>query len=260
MGKVIAFHSTKGGVTKTTSTLSAGAKLAKKGYKVLVIDLDSQCNLTDVLVPDYQNIPIDRTIYATLSKKMPLQRFKTKIDNLHIVPASIILAGIDRELSLASGFREARLKEQLDKIKNDYDFVLLDCPPNLGWVATIAYVAADKLMIPVSPGRFEVGALDHLEAHIQSIRQEFNPTLEILGVFQTLSDSTLVSQDVYQYLKDRYGEKFVRNSIPRSTQIAKATLARQDIDTYDEENSPKKEPSKVNTAYGQLVSEMLLRS
>jgi chromosome partitioning protein len=149
---VIAIASQKGGVGKTSSSISLAAGIARKGKKVLLVDIDSQANSSKVLLKDYQAIPKEKTIYTTILERNPLPILRTELENLNVVPSHILLSNTDVELTTAIDHREERLKHQLDPIKGRYDFVFIDCPPTLSWLTVNAFTAADKVMVIVSPG------------------------------------------------------------------------------------------------------------
>src|SRR5215210_4700631 len=125
---IIAIASQKGGVGKTSSSISLAAGLAKKNKRVLLIDIDSQANSSKVLLPNYPEIPIERTVHTTIIKQKPLPVHETPVPNLFIVPSHILLSTTDMALTTALDHREERLKIELDRIKQDYDFVFIDCP------------------------------------------------------------------------------------------------------------------------------------
>src|SRR3954452_6845534 len=131
---IIAIASQKGGVGKTSTSISLAAGLARKNKKVLLIDIDSQANSSKVLLPNYPDIPIERTVHTTIIKQKPLPVHETAVPNLFIVPSHILLSTTDMALTTALDHREERLKIELDRIKQDYDFVFIDCPPSLSWL------------------------------------------------------------------------------------------------------------------------------
>jgi len=153
---IVSIASQKGGTGKTTTSISLAAGLAKKGKKVLLIDIDSQANSSKVLLPDYQTITKDQTIFKTILERQPLPIHKTAIPTLDIVPSHILLSNTDVELTTAKDHREARLKRQLDQIKHTYDFVFIDCPPALSWLTLNAFTASETVIVVVSPGYFEL--------------------------------------------------------------------------------------------------------
>src|SRR6185436_10125808 len=145
----------KGGVGKTTTSISLAAGLARQGKKVLIVDVDFQANSSKVLVADYQRLTVDQTIYNTIIHRKPLPIHATTVPNLDIVPSHILLSNTDIELTTAIDHREARLKRELDVLKDTYDFVFIDCPPAIYWLTINAFTAADQALIVVSPGYFE---------------------------------------------------------------------------------------------------------
>ena len=147
---VISIASQKGGTGKTSTTISLAAGLAHKGKKVLLIDIDSQANSSKVLLPDYQKILKEQTIYTTIIERKPLPVHETRVRNLSIIPSHILLSNTDIELTIAKDHREARLKTQLDTIKTGYDFVFIDNPPALGWLTLNSFTASDKVLVVVS--------------------------------------------------------------------------------------------------------------
>ena len=128
---VISIASQKGGVGKTSTSISLAAGLARRGKKTLLIDIDSQANSSKVLLPRYQDLTAADTIHATILERQPLPIHTTEIENLHIVPSHILVSNADIELTTALDHREVRLKTELDKIKPDYDVIIIDCPPTL---------------------------------------------------------------------------------------------------------------------------------
>jgi chromosome partitioning protein len=165
--------------------------LARKGKTTLLIDIDSQANSSKVLIANYPEITVDKTIYTTILERNPLPIHQTKIPGLSIIPSHILLSNTDIELSTAIDHREARLKNELTKIASDYDYVIIDCPPTLSWLRINALTASDEVIVVVSPGYFELDSIVQISKTIREVQEYFNPTLELEGILFTMSDSTL---------------------------------------------------------------------
>ena len=187
----ISIASQKGGTGKTTTSITLSAGLAHKGKKVLLIDVDSQANSSKVLLPHYKDLKREQTVYNTIIRRQPLSIQATSIKNLDIVPAHILLSSTDVELTVAKDHREARIKRELDTIRNNYDFIFLDCPPALGWLTLNALTASDKVLVIVSPGYFELDSIEQIADTIRETKQDYNPDLELLGLLFTMTDQTV---------------------------------------------------------------------
>jgi chromosome partitioning protein len=188
---IISIASQKGGVGKTSTAISLAAGLAHKGKRTLLIDIDSQANSSKVLLPNYSEIPLEKTIYATIINRQPLPIHETSVPNLSIVPSHILLSNTDIELTTAIDHREARLKTELDQLISEFDFVFIDCPPTLSWLTINALTASDRAIVVVSPGYFELDSIVQISKTIQEIREYFNPNLDLLGFLFTMSDPTI---------------------------------------------------------------------
>lgn len=246
---VIAIASQKGGVGKTTTAISLAAGLARVGKQVLLIDIDSQANSSKVLIPDYQMVQKDATIYATILERRPLPVQDTKVPNLTIVPSHILLSNTDIELTTALDHREARLKSELEPVKGQYDFVVIDCPPTLSWLTLNALTAADKVIIVVSPGYFELDSIVQISKTIKEVRAYFNPQLELLGFLFTMSDPTINTETSLQILRQTYTDKVLKTVIPRNVDIRDAHFNKQDIFSYNAS-------AKAAQAYSKLITEL----
>jgi chromosome partitioning protein len=230
---VIAIASQKGGVGKTSSSISLAAGLARKGKKVLLVDIDSQANSSKVLLPDYQAIPKEQTIFATILTRSPLPVHHTSLPNLDIVASHILLSNTDVELTTAIDHREERLKRELDPIKDRYDFVFIDCPPMLSWLTINAFTAADKVMVIISPGYFELDSIVQISKTIHEVKEFFNPNLALAGFLFTMSDPTVNSKTSLQILRQTYTGTVFNTVIPRNTDLRDAHFEKKDIFSYN---------------------------
>ncbi len=246
---VISIASQKGGTGKTSTTISLSAGLARQGKKVLLIDIDSQANSSKVLVPNYQDLRKEDTIYATILGRKPLPVRPTAISRLDIVPSHILLSNTDIELTTAKDHREARLKNELDKTRQNYDYVFVDCPPALSWLTINAFTASDQVIVVVSPGYFELDSIVQLSKTIDEVKEYFNPELKILGHLFTMSDPTINSRTSLKILRQTYPELVLKTVIPRNTDLRDAHFNKQDIFAF----APQ---SKSAQAYTKLIEEL----
>src|SRR4051812_40815173 len=226
---VISIASQKGGVGKTSSSISLAAGLARKGKKVLLIDIDSQANSSKVILPDYPQLQKQQTIYTTILDRSPLPVHKSQLPNLDIVPSHILLSNTDVELTTALDHREERLKRELDLIKHNYDFVIIDCPPTLSWLTINAITASDKVIVIVSPGYFELDSIVQISKTIGEVRDLFNPNIELAGFLFTMSDPTVNSKTSLQLLRQAYTGSVFNTVIPRNTDLRDAHFEKKDI-------------------------------
>src|SRR5215210_4839657 len=212
---VISVASQKGGVGKTSTAISLAAGLAHKGKKTLLIDIDSQANSSKVLLQNYVTLKAEDTIHRTILQNHPLPVHSSSLPLLDIVPAHILLSNTDVELTTAIDHREARLKNQLDAIKAQYEYVLIDCPPALSWLTLNAFTASDKIIVVVSPGYFELDSIVQMGKTIEEVREVFNPNLELQGFLFTMSDPTVNAASSLQVLRRTYQEHVLKTVIPR---------------------------------------------
>lgn len=246
---IISIGSQKGGVGKTTTSLALAAGLAQKGKKVLLIDVDYQANSSKVLLPDYQRLDIQDTVYATVLERRPLTIHKTQLPNLEIVPSHILLSNADLTLITALDNRAQRLKIQLEKVRGMWEYIIIDCPPSIGWLTLNAFTASDKIIVVVSPGYFELDSIVQIDKTIGKVKEEFNPSLELLGMLFNLSDNTNATTASLQLLRQTYPNKVFRTIIPRNTDIKEAQLSKRDIFSFN---------TKANAAiaYNNLIKEL----
>ena len=248
---IVSIASQKGGTGKTTTSIALAAGLARKGKRVLLVDLDSQANSSKVLLPHYKDIKKEQTVYNTIIKRLPLTTQQTHIRNLDIIPAHILLSSTDVELTVAKDHREARLKRELDTIKQSYDFMFIDCPLALGWLTLNALTASDKVIVVVSPGYFEVEAIDQIAETIRETKTDYNPNLELIGLLFTMTDQTINTSTSLSILKQLYPSILLPRHIPRNTDIRDAHYNHQDIFTFN----PK---AYAAIAYDKLIDELFL--
>ena len=215
MGKIIAIANQKGGVGKTTTTVNLGAALAKKGKKTLLIDADPQGNATSAVGVDKE---CEYSVYDLLvNEEVDIKQVvqDTQIKYLQVCPSNINLAGAEVELvSMMS--REQRLKDQLDKIIEDFDYILIDCPPSLGLITLNAFTAANSVLIPVQCEYFALEGLGQLMNTINLVRKHLNKTLYIEGAVLTMYDiRTNLANQVVKEVKKYFDNKVYKNVIPR---------------------------------------------
>ncbi|WP_330286333.1 ParA family protein [Streptomyces sp. NBC_00576] len=246
---VISIASQKGGVGKTSSTISLAAGLARKGKRVLLVDIDSQANSSKVLLHNYPQITKQQTVFATILERSPLPNHETGVPNLHIVPSHILLSNTDVELTTAIDHREERLKKELDALKGNYDYVFIDCPPTLSWLTINAFTASDKVIVVVSPGYFELDSIVQISKTIKEVKEYFNPHLELAGFLFTMSDPTVNSKTSLQILRQTYTGSVFNTVIPRNTDLRDAHFNRQDVFSFN----PR---STAALAYNKLIGEL----
>lgn len=246
---VIAIASQKGGTGKTTTTISLAAGLARKGKKVLLIDTDSQANASKVLISNYLHLEKEHTLYTTVLERRPLPIHGTEMPLLDIVPSHILLSNTDIELTTAKDHREARLKQQLDKIANNYDYVFFDCPPTLSWLTINAFTASDAVIVMVAPGYFELDSIVQINKTINEVKEYFNSNLRLMGYLFSMSDPTVISRTSLQILRQTYGDDVLKTIIPRNTDVRDAHLNKKDIFTFNVE-------AKAAQAYNKLIDEL----
>lgn len=246
---VISIASQKGGVGKTSTAISLAAGLARKGKKVLLIDMDSQANSSKVLLPEYHGIDKNQTLYVTILELQPLPVHPTAIPGLSVVPSHILLSETDVTLTTAIDHREARLKNQLDLIKDQYEYVILDNPPALGWLTINSFTASDQALVVVSPGYFELDSIVQISKTINNVQEFFNPALQLLGLLFTMSDSTINTQTSLQILRQTYTGKVLNTIIPRNVDLKDAHMNKQDIFAFN----PNANAAK---AYNKLIEEV----
>lgn len=250
MVKVIAIANQKGGVGKTTTAVNLAACLAAKERRVLLIDSDPQGNATSGFGFDKREIK--QCIYDVLIDDVPMQEVikHTAYNGLDIVPATIQLAGAEIELvSLMN--REGRLKNALERVKHNYDYVIIDCPPSLGLLTINGLTAASSVMIPIQCEFYALEGVTMLMNTIQLVQRNLNPALKLEGVLMTMYDSrTNLSQEVVDEVSKYFKTKMYETIIPRNVRLSEAPSHGQPVIDYDSK-------SKGAQVYTELADEVI---
>ena len=232
MGKIVSVANQKGGVGKTTTTVNLSTILAKKGKKVLLIDTDPQGNATSGLGVDKE---ADLSTYDLLITDTPAEEIiqETAIKNLKICPSNINLAGAEVQLvSMMS--REQRLREKLEAIRDNFDYILIDCPPSLGLITLNAFTASDSVLIPVQCEYYALEGLGQLLNTVELVRKHLNKSLYIEGALLTMYDMrTNLSNQVVKEVKRYFENKVYKTVIPRNVKVSEAPSYGMPISIYD---------------------------
>lgn len=231
--RVIAIANQKGGVGKSTTAINLGAGLAFQDEHILIVDLDPQGNTSSGLGIDRGSI--EASTYDVLVEGADIDDVlePTSVRNLHVVPATIELAGA--EIELVSVFsREQRLKQALAEVVSDYDFVLIDCPPSLGLLTINGLAAADEVLIPIQCEYYALEGVSQLTRNIGLVTQNLNPELEVEGVILTMFDGrTTLSADVVSQVREHFGDTTYKTVIPRTVRLSEAPSYGEPIEAYD---------------------------
>ncbi len=245
--KTISIMNHKGGTGKTTSSINIGAGLAKKGLKVLLLDIDSQANLTEGLgVGDPEE-----SVYDSIreNKKLPILNIS---DNLDLVPSSIDLLGAEMEIVSKIG-REQILHKLLKPIRSEYDYIIIDCPPSVGLLTVNAMVASDTILLPLQGEYFAYKGVDRLLGIVKEVRENLNDNLEIGGVFITqINPNRILTKTIVEKLTEDLQDKVFDTKIRINVALAEAQLQGQTIFDYAPESNGAKD-------YEMLVDEILNR-
>jgi chromosome partitioning protein len=247
--RIIAIANQKGGVGKTTTTVNLGAALAELDYRVLVIDLDPQGNATTGLGVEARNFEL--SMYDVIMRDQPLEDCiePTSVKNLFVAPATIDLAGVEIELVPAFS-RELKLKRAIATVVDDFDFVLIDCPPSLGLITVNGLAAADEVLVPIQCEYYALEGLSQLLRNVNLVSTNLNQTLEVSTIVLTMYDArTRLSVDVANEVREHFSERVCRAVIPRTVRLSEAPSFGQPITVFDP-------TSRGAVAYRELAKEV----
>ena len=247
--RILAVANQKGGVGKTTTAVNLGASLADLGYRTLVIDIDPQGNASTGLGIDTRNL--ETTMYDVVLREVPLDDVvePTAVRNLFVAPASLDLAGAEIELVPAFS-RELRLRRALEAVIDDYDFVLIDCPPSLGLLTVNGMSAAHEVLVPIQCEYYALEGLGQLLRNIELVRKGLNPTLEVTTIILVMYDArTKLADQVVQEVRAHFGDKVCRTVVPRTVRLSEAPSYGQPILAFDP-------TSRGAIAYRELAKEV----
>ena len=250
MGKCISIANQKGGVGKTTTSVNLSSCLAALGKKVLLIDADPQGNATSGV--GIERDSLQKSVYDVIINGDDMSQVTQRTDytKLYICPSSIDLAGAEIELVSAEG-REYQLKNAVAEVKDDYDFIIIDCPPSLGLITLNSFVCADSIIIPIQCEYYALEGLSQLTNTIRMVRKQLNPQLDIEGIVLTMYDTrTNLSVQVASEVKKYYADKLYKSVIPRNVRLSEAPSYGQPINVYDS-------TSKGSESYMSLAREVI---
>lgn len=250
MGRIIAIANQKGGVGKTTTAINLSASLASLGKKVLAIDMDPQGNMSSGLGVDKNEV--EKTVYDLIIGNIGIEEciYEEVIENLDVLPSNIDLSAAEIEL-IGVDNKEYILRDEVNKVKEKYDFIIIDCPPALSMLTINAMTTSDSLLVPIQCEYYALEGLSQLIHTIELVQERLNPELEIEGVVFTMYDArTNLSLQVVENVKDNLNQNIYKTIIPRNVRLAEAPSYGMPINLYD----PK---SKGTESYLLLAEEVI---
>ena len=253
MGKIVAIVNQKGGVGKTTTAVNLAAGLGIEGKKVLLVDADPQGNSTSGYGVSKKGGKITSYELLVGTGKAADAIFKTTYKNVDIIPASMNLAAAEVDL-IEIEHRESQLKKALAALREQYDVILIDCPPSLGLITINALTAGDTVLVPIQCEYFALEGLSQLMVSVRQIKRLYNPTLEIEGIVLTMFDGRLnLTHQVVAEIKKYFADKLYKTVIPRSVRLSEAPSYGMPIQYYDKR-------SKGSEAYAALAKEFIKKN
>ncbi len=247
--RIMAIANQKGGVGKTTTSVNLGASLAELGYRVLVVDLDPQGNATTGLGINARNL--QASVYDVIMTNAAIEDCvePTSLKNLFVAPATIDLAGAEIELVPAFS-RELKLRRALEEVRDEYDYVLIDCPPSLGLLTVNGLAAADDVIVPIQCEYYALEGLSQLIRNVTLVRTNLNPKLDVRGIVLTMYDArTKLADQVEQEVREHFGRRVYQTVVPRTVRLSEAPSFGQPIIVFDS-------TSRGAVAYRELAKEV----
>ncbi|MCI8581864.1 MAG: ParA family protein [Dorea sp.] len=237
MGRIIAIANQKGGVGKTTTAINLSACIAEKGKKVLAVDMDPQGNMTSGLGLDKEQI--EKTVYDLIIGEASIEEviYKNVLENLDMLPTGIDLSAAEIEL-IGVENKEYIIRDEVHKVKDNYDFIIIDCPPSLNTLTINAMTTADSVIVPIQCEYYALEGLSQLMHTIDLVKERLNPSLEMEGIVFTMYDGrTNLSLQVVENVKDNINQNIYKSIIPRNIRLAEAPSYGMPINLYDDKSA-----------------------
>jgi len=253
LGKIIAIVNQKGGVGKTTTAVNLASGVGLQGKKVLLVDADPQGNTTSGYGINKKDVVVSSYELLIGTEKVQTVIKKTEFKNVDIVPASINLAAAEVDL-IEKERRESQLKMALSPVRENYDYIFIDCPPSLGLITINALNACDTVLVPIQCEYFALEGLSQLMASVRQVKRLYNPEIEIEGIVLTMYDARLnLTSQVVSEIKKYFANKLYKTAIPRAVRLSEAPSFGQPIQYYDKR-------SKGADAYNDLAKEFIKKN